>query len=123
MLHSSSGAAIHSANTASCLKTLSLQLGVSERTLLSILRLFYDEYHALPDLINATIHQQDWSALNGLIHKMKGSCSSLRMEALRAHLISLESGLKQRKVLSVEDMQPLYRELDLVIDRYELATK
>ena len=114
---------VNSISNNPALSALAIQLGVPEETLLTVLRLFYDEYYTLPEVANQIILKQDWRALQGLIHKMKGSSGSLQMAALRNQLVELEGRLKQGQTLTVEQMQPLYSELQQVIDCYQLGTR
>lgn len=105
------------------LPELAEQLGVSAATLESVLRLFYDEYHALPEICTQLIKQHDWLALQAVVHKMKGSCGSLQMHALRSELVTVERCLKRGETLDVEALQPLFNALQHVIDVYQLNSK
>lgn len=106
---------------AQALTDLSLRLEVSEATVVTILSLFYDEYHPYLEVTGDCINRQDWAALQSYIHKLKGSSGSLQMHLLRAQLVDLEWRLKRGEQITIEQLQPFYQEMRRVIDQYELA--
>ena len=102
---------------------LSERLGVSSETLESVLTLFYEQYHALPEICDQLIKEQDWLALQALVHKMKGSCSSLQMHALCSELDNVEHSLKRGERFEIKALEPLFSGLKQVIDLYQLHSK
>jgi HPt (histidine-containing phosphotransfer) domain-containing protein len=101
---------------------LSAQLSVPMDTLRSVLEIFYNEYKNFPDRTATFIQNNDWPALLSSVHKFKGASGSLQMHNLRAQLVELEIKLKQGETVSVKDLQPLYQEMQHVINCYQLAS-
>ena len=99
---------------------LSLQLGVTEATIVLVLSIFYEEYSAYPKLMTHYIEGQNWSALHACVHKLKGSSGSLQMHNLRALLAELEGRLKLGELVTVEQLQPVYDEIYAVINYLQL---
>jgi len=95
-------------------------MGIPDKTLLGILKLFYNEYGKIREQTRSWIEREDNQALAAYVHKLKGSTGSLQMQALRQELIQLETQLKSGATLSVDDFAGLYAEMDQVIKRYQL---
>ena len=101
---------------------LSQQLKVPMATLCLILRLFYDEYKTLTPVTTQLIENENWPELQAYFHKLKGASGGLNMWPLRAELVILEIQLQQGQALTIEAMQPLYKEMQGVIKRYQLSS-
>lgn len=102
------------------LKKLANSIGVPEVTLQSILVMFYNEHHSIRKQTQDWIERNAQSELVAYVHKLKGASGSLKMHALRQQVIQIENRLRLDEPISVEDFEPLYLEMDLVIKRYQL---
>ncbi|MEA3405104.1 MAG: Hpt domain-containing protein [Pseudomonadota bacterium] len=102
------------------LRELSNTIGVPEQTLQSILALFYNEHSQIREQTLLRVEQNSQQELATYIHKLKGSSGSLQMHGLRQSLVLLEERLKLGQKLTVEDLEPLYLEMDFVIKQYQL---
>lgn len=104
------------------LTELSLKLDLPETTVVSVLSLFYDEYHPYLQITTDYINRQDWAALEAYVHKVKGSSGSLQMQKLRLQLADLELRLKKGEQVTVEQLQPFYQEMQTAITLFGLDT-